>query len=203
MDVITEEHEVTRTVGDKVHSTTVKKEFLHLSPLNWLTYEQVLWEVRTLGSGLRQLGIGTEWSGKGRRKSYFNLYAKSTASWMLMAQACAFNAVPICTLYDTLTPEDLLFALNEASVLAMFTNADLLKTLERVIAKTPSLQLIVYDGTPEPGLLEKFNWCKDVKLVHIDEVRRLGMQSPHQAIRAKRDDVFCCMYTSGGSEYSS
>ncbi|KAL1409364.1 long-chain fatty acid-CoA ligase [Vanrija albida] len=198
MDVITEEHEVTRTVGNKVHSTTVKKEFLHLSPLQWMSYEQVLWEVRTIGSGLRQLGIGTAWSGKGRSKSYFNLYAKSSASWMLMAQACAFNAVPICTLYDTLATEDLLFSLNEASVLAMFTNADLLNNIERIIAKTPSLQLIVYDGTPEPGLLEKFAWCKDVKLVHIDEVRRLGMQSPHQAIRAKRDDVFCCMYTSGG-----
>lgn len=118
----------------------------------------------------------------------------------MIAQACAFNAVPICTLYHTLTVENIGQSLAECGAKAIFTNADLLPTLERVIAKTP-ITLIVYDGEADQTTLDSFHWCKNLEIVHIDDLRQIGQDHPYQGQRAKRDDVYCCMYTSGGGEW--
>lgn len=123
--------------------------------------------------------------------------------WMLMAQACAFNAVPICTAYDSLGPEGLAHSLNETEVRAMFTNSDLLGTLAKIIGKCPTVRLVVYDGKrADDAMLQKLTSAReDVNLVHIDDVRAKGKAAPKEAIPAKREDVYCCMYTSGSSEW--
>lgn len=121
---------------------------------------------------------------------------------MLVAQACAFNAVPICTAYDSLGPDGLAHSLNETSVRGMFTNAELLGTLGKIIVKAPSVRLIVYDGKADEAALEKIRKTREgLKVVHLDEVRALGRANPKEAIPAKREDVYCCMYTSGSSAY--
>jgi long-chain acyl-CoA synthetase len=118
---------------------------------------------------------------------------------MMMAQACAFNAVPICTLYHTLPVENVGQSLTECAARAIFTNAELLPNIERVIAKTP-ITLIVYDGEADRATLNSFKWCKNLDIIHINELRRIGQDHAYQGQRAKRDDVYCCMYTSGGGE---
>lgn len=119
-----------------------------------------------------------------------------------MAQACAYNAVPICTAYDSLGPDGLTHSLNETEVRGMFTNAELLHTLAKVLPKTPSVNLVVYDGKVEDtSVLDKIRGAREtLKLVHIDEVRKLGKENPQEAVPANRDDIYCCMYTSGSSE---
>jgi long-chain acyl-CoA synthetase len=122
---------------------------------------------------------------------------------MLMAQACAFNATPICTAYDSLGPDGLAHSLNETEVHGMFTNADLLATLAKVISKCPTVKLVVYDGKPAEGMMEELTAVREgLKVVSLDEVIRLGKEKPAEARQAKRADIYCCMYTSGSSERS-
>jgi len=123
-------------------------------------------------------------------------------NWMLMAHACAFNAVPICTAYDSLGPDGLAHSLNETEVRSMFTNADLLPTLTKIIGKCPSVKLVVYDGQADQKQLDELTGTREgLKAVHIDEVLKLGKEKPSEARKAKSEDIFCCMYTSGSSEW--
>lgn len=122
---------------------------------------------------------------------------------MLLSHACAFNAVPICTAYDSLGPDGLTHSLNETEVRSMFTNADLLPTLTKIISKCPSVKLVVYDGKPEDGVIAKLQAEKEgLKVIHLDEVIRIGKENLKEATPAKPSDVFCCMYTSGSSTLS-
>ncbi len=122
---------------------------------------------------------------------------------MLLAQACAFNAVPICTAYDSLGPDGLAHSLNETSVKGMFTNADLLGTLAKILNKCETVKLIVYDGKADEEILGKLKAVREgLKIVTLDEVRQLGKEKPKEAVVAKRDDIYCCMYTSGSSKSS-
>jgi long-chain acyl-CoA synthetase len=129
------------------------------------------------------------------------LRADERRNWMLMAHAAAFNAVPICTAYDSLGPDGLTHSLNETEVRSMFTNADLLPTLTKVIGKCESVKLVVYDGQADQKQIDELQAVREgLKAVHIDEVLRLGQEKPVEAIKAKAEDVYCCMYTSGSSE---
>jgi len=117
-----------------------------------------------------------------------------------MAQACAFNAVPICTAYDSLGPEGLAHSLNETEVRGMFTNAELLGTLAKIISKCPTVRLVVYDGKADQATLDKIRATREgLQIVHLDEVKGRGKANPKEAIPAKREDVYCCMYTSGST----
>lgn len=120
---------------------------------------------------------------------------------MLMAQSCGFNAVPISTAYDSLGPEGLTHALNETEVRSMFTNGDLLGTLGKIIGECPTVRLIVYDGKADAKVVEDIQKTREgLKVVHLDEVYAAGKENPVEAIKAKRDDIYCCMYTSGSSK---
>jgi len=125
----------------------------------------------------------------------------TSRNWMLMAQASAFNAVPISTAYDSLGPDGLTHALNETEVRSMFTNGDLLGTLAKIISKCETVRLIVYDGKADEKVKAEIeNTRENLKVVHLDEVYRLGKESPVECIKAKREDIYCCMYTSGSSK---
>lgn len=121
---------------------------------------------------------------------------------MLMAQANAFNGTPICTAYDSLGPDGLTHSLNETEVRSMFTNAELLPTLAKIISKTPTVKNIVYDGKGDASVIETLEKAREgIKVVHIDEIYRMGKEKPVEATPSKREDVYCCMYTSGSSEW--
>ncbi|ODO08424.1 long-chain acyl-CoA synthetase [Cryptococcus wingfieldii CBS 7118] len=193
--VITEEKEVTKNVGGKQQKEMKKWNYFKLSDYDWLSYNQFLDFAKHVGSGLRQL-VGED----SRKEKFFNIYGQTSRNWMLVAQACAFNAVPISTAYDSLGPDGLRHALNEAEVRGMFTNADLFGTLIKVIEQTKTVDLIVYDGKADEKLLEQIKGVREgLKVIHLDEVVELGKKQPVEAIRAKSEDVYCCMYTSGST----
>lgn len=117
-----------------------------------------------------------------------------------MAHACAFSAVTICTAYDSLGPQGLSHSLQEPNVRSMFTNAELLPTLTKVIESCPSVRLVVYDGEPSDQVLAELRAKREgLQVIHIDQVERLGTDKPKEAIPANPDDVFCVMYTSGST----
>ncbi|WVF71214.1 hypothetical protein IAT40_006014 [Kwoniella sp. CBS 6097] len=193
--VISEDKEVTKMVGGKPQKQTKTWSYFKLSPFNWMTYEEALQRVKEIGAGLREL------EGEDvREQKFFNIYGQTSRNWMLVAQACAFNAVPISTAYDSLGPDGLRHALNETEVNGMFTNADLLSTLVKVIEQCKTVKLIVYDGKADEEHLKKMRAVReDIKVIHLDEVVELGKSKPVEALRAKAEDVYCCMYTSGST----
>lgn len=111
----------------------------------------------------------------------------------------------ICaTAYDTLGESGLTHSLNEPSCTAVFTNADLLPLLSKVLPSTPSVRLVIYDGTPKPELLESLRSAHGegnaVKVLSLDEVREIGKKQPKELEESripKADDMACIMYTSG------
>ncbi|ORY26175.1 long-chain-fatty-acid-CoA-ligase [Naematelia encephala] len=192
--IISEEKEVTKTVGGKEVKQKKTWNYFKLKPFNWMTYEEMLQRVKEVGAGLRELGVG---NGDG---AYFNIYGATSRNWMLLAQACAFNANPICTAYDSLGPDGLAHSLNETEVKGMFTNADLLPTLLQIIGKCPNVKLVIYDGTPDQKVLDSLKQVREeLKLITLDEVTKLGQGKPAEARKAKRTDIYCCMYTSGST----
>ena len=118
----------------------------------------------------------------------------------MSAQACAFNGTPISTAYDSLGPDGLAHSLNETEVKGMFANGDLLQTLAKVISKCPTVRLVMYDGKPDAAALEAVEKVREsMKVIHIDEVRKLGRENMVEARKVKSDDIYCCMYTSGST----
>lgn len=87
----------------------------------------------------------------------------------------------------------------------MWTNADLLPTLLKVIVDCPTVKLVVYDGKPDESLLDQLRKIRgegqdEIKVINLDEVEKLGQENPVEAIKADAEDVYCCMYTSGSSK---
>ncbi|KAJ9110900.1 hypothetical protein QFC19_001409 [Naganishia cerealis] len=193
--MVDEEKDVVKTTpaGDRI---TEKKKWTYyvLGAFQWISYDQFLQKAVSVGSGLRELGVGDE------GETMFNIYASTAVNWQVIAHACAFSAVTICTAYDSLGPSGLSHSLQEPSVRSMFTNADLLPTLTKVIGDCPSVRLVVYDGAPSETVLSALRAKRDgLRVIHIDEVEQLGAANPKQAVPANPDDVYCVMYTSGST----
>lgn len=69
---ITEEKEVTKTIGGKEQTEKKQWNYFKLKPFEWWTYEDMLANVRQVGSGLRSLGVG------GEGETYFNIYGSTS-----------------------------------------------------------------------------------------------------------------------------
>lgn len=85
----------------------------------------------------------------------------------------------------------------------MFTNASLLSTIAKVIAKTPSLKVVVYDGPSsdvKSGSIEKIKEANGgVAVYSFDEFLALGKENLIEAKESKPEDIACIMYTSGST----
>ena len=124
-------------------------------------------------------------------------------NWQLMSHACTTISTPVATAYDTLGEAGLTHSLNEPNCVGIFTNAELLPTLARVVKETPSVRLVVYDGDAKPTLLDQIRGVReDIVVVSVDELRQTGRAQPLDILEARRptpDDVALIMYTSGST----
>ena len=127
-----------------------------------------------------------------------------------MSHGCTSVSIPIATAYDTLGESGLQHSLNEPGCVGVFTNAELLPTVSRVLKNCPTVRIIVYDGEPEQKLLNELKSTKhssgeggedeeiEVKVFSIDELRELGKGKKVDESRTpKPEDIACIMYTSG------
>ena len=109
--------------------------------------------------------------------------------------------ITIATAYDTLGESGLTHSLNEPECVGVFTNADLLPTVLRVLPNTPTINTVIYDGNPPEGLVDQIKTAapgRNVTVLSQDELRELGKGKPeHEERRPKSEDIACIMYTSG------
>jgi long-subunit acyl-CoA synthetase (AMP-forming) len=98
-------------------------------------------------------------------------------------------------------------SLVQPSVYGLFTNAALLPTLSRVLARTPSVKVLIFDGSARElalpatqKALEKIKQEReDVKVYGWEEFLKVGAEHPHKKNLPKPDDVGLIMYTSGST----
>ncbi|TFK48164.1 acetyl-CoA synthetase-like protein, partial [Heliocybe sulcata] len=210
VDIHEEEKDVKKTVGGKEVTEKKKWKYFQLSDYKYLNFLQVKDAVTEVSKGLLELDIGKD--------DIFNVYAQTryvlnymtypseltephSFNWQLMAFGCSCISTAIATAYDTLGESGLTHSLNEPSCVGMFTNAELLPVVSRVLPNVPSLRVIIYDEKADPAVLESIKSAREgVKVLHIDELRELGKVKAGE-IPADRvptpDRIACIMYTSG------
>ncbi|KZO91782.1 long-chain-fatty-acid-CoA-ligase [Calocera viscosa TUFC12733] len=196
LNIIEEEKEVTKTVDGKPHTEKKKWMYFQLSEYKYWTFVEFRDKVLKVASGLRELGM--------EPGNVFNIYADTSplsCSWIGAhgCAACAANSMVVATAYATLGEAGLQHSLEEPEVRGVFTNAELLGTLLKVLEKTPTVRVIVYDGKPKADVLEKLKKIRggEIRLIHLDDLEKLGKEHPHEPTPPKFEDTACIMYTSG------
>jgi len=192
-------HNVEKDVTTKVKGkeTTQKKtwQYYEMGPYQYKTYRQVYDRALEAGAGLRHLGISKD--------TMFNICSTTKPEWMIMAFACATQSITFATAYDSLGEEGLEHSIKEPEVVGIFTNPSMLPTLGKVVSKTPSLKLVIYDGKPEGKAQEALETIAKanggIKVVTLDELYELGVKNTHEPTKPSPDDTACIMYTSGST----
>ena len=106
----------------------------------------------------------------------------------------------IVTAYDTLGEEGLSHSINEAETSGIFTNADLLPMVKRVIGKCSTLEFVIYDGDPKGTVLQELsNAHPHIKILTLDDLKQLGKDHQIDPDPPQSQDLCCIMYTSGST----
>ena len=104
----------------------------------------------------------------------------------------------MATAYDSLGESGLLHALNEPECVGIFTNADLLPTLAKVLPKANTIRVIIYDGEASAAEVERLRSVRaELKILSLADLRALGKGKPATDRAPTREDVACIIYTSG------
>ncbi|KAF7297408.1 Long-chain-fatty-acid-CoA ligase [Mycena indigotica] len=195
VNTIEEEKDVKKVVDGKEITEKKKWKYFQLSDYKYLTFVGLLEAVDEVARGLVDMGVTTD--------DIFNIYAQTSLNWQLMQNACSSISTTIATAYDTLGPAGLTHSLNEPHCVGIFTNAELLPTLVKVLPDTPSIKYVVFDGEPSSKVLSAISEVRsDVKVLSLDEIRARGKTLPMSLVegrRPKSDTVSCIMYTSGST----
>ncbi|KAK9375767.1 eukaryotic long-chain fatty acid CoA synthetase (LC-FACS) [Lipomyces chichibuensis] len=187
---IHEETKLIKKIVDGQETTVPKKwNYFELSPYAFVTYNELLDEVNVLGAALKFLKV-----------SLLENYAATSAKWMTMALAASSQSIPIATAYDTLGEEGLTHSLVETEANAVFTDASLLPTLVRPLAKATKVQFVIYKDEPKESHIAAINEAHpSIKLISIEELYEFGKANPAPPNPPKREDLCCIMYTSGST----
>ncbi|GAA5884097.1 hypothetical protein JCM6882_002138 [Rhodosporidiobolus microsporus] len=200
VEVHTEEKEVTKVVGGKETKETKKWQYYQLSDYRTMTYAELGALVKDAASALVELGHS--------RDTVFNVYSQTGVHWQVMANACAQQGIAFATAYDSLGESGLEHSLVQPSVHGLFTNAALLPTLSRVLPRTPTVKVLIFDSSSASELsspsvqsaLQKIAESRpDVKVVPWDEFVKIGKENPKEPNLPSPEDVAVIMYTSGST----
>ncbi|KZP33123.1 acetyl-CoA synthetase-like protein [Athelia psychrophila] len=195
VDVHHEEKEVKKIVGGKEVTEKKQWQYFELSDYKYISFLEIQTRVSELARGLVHYGITSD--------NVFNMYASTSANWQLMSHACASVSTTIATAYDTLGEAGLTRSLNEPECVGIFTNADLLPTVSRVLKNTPSVRFVVYDGEAKASVLTDISAVREsITIIHMDELRATGREKDVETLagrRPKGDTRSCIMYTSGST----
>lgn len=195
VDVHEERKELIKVVDGKEIIEVKTWKYFELSDCKYLSYVEMEEQVTTIACAMLDLGFTPE--------HVFNIYAQTSINWQLMSHACASISTTIATAYDTLGESGLTHSLNEPNCIGLFTNAELLPTVANVLPSTPSVEFVIYDGTPSPAVLTKLRSIRSsIQVIHINSLLSAGA-SENRTLpvdrRPTRDTLACIMYTSGST----
>ncbi|UYV70607.1 ACSL4 [Cordylochernes scorpioides] len=163
----------------------------------WISFKQVDKKIDNLGKGFQKLGV--------KPKDNVLVFAETSASWMLSAQALLRMNVTVVTLYATLGEDGLIHGINETEVSHVVTSQELLPKVKAIIDLCPNVKHVIYiEGFGQPSV----SFPSGITLHTLTSVERLGAQV--EAItpvavaglslpRPTPEDVAIIMYTSGST----
>ncbi|GAA6011180.1 hypothetical protein JCM10207_005529 [Rhodosporidiobolus poonsookiae] len=199
VDIHTEEKEITKVVGGKEVKEKKSWQFFELSDYRTMTYAELGKLIKDAASALLETGHS--------RDTIFNVYSQTGVNWQVMANACASQGITFATAYDSLGESGLEHSLVQPEVYGVFTNAALLPTISAVLSRTPTVKVVIYDGSERDrsaaaakkalGKIAKER--PDVKIVFWDDFLELGRKTPHEPNLPQPEDVALIMYTSGST----
>ncbi|KAF8968685.1 long-chain-fatty-acid-CoA-ligase [Flammula alnicola] len=195
VNIVEEEKEVKKVVDGKEISEMKKWKYFELSDYKYISFIEVKEAVSEIARALVHLGVTQD--------DVFNVYAQTSPNWQLIAHACGSISTTIATAYDTLGEEGLTHSLNEPNCIGLFTNAELLPTLHRVLAKTPSVKYVIFDGEPSQDIVDDLHSVRDtIQVFSLNKLREIGKGLPLESIEAripKPEYTALIMYTSGST----
>ncbi|KAI9281565.1 hypothetical protein BY458DRAFT_498967 [Sporodiniella umbellata] len=166
--------------------------YFQLSPYLHYTYQEAVTNTRTLGAGLRQLGL--------QKGNKIQLSASTSVEWMFMAHGAFSQAMTIVTAYDTLGAEGLKHAIRESEATLCFVNHDQLPILISILPHCPTVRSIVYRGQSDPDILNQIKALAGIDhVLSYEELLTLGQTYPREPIPPTQHDLCCIMYTSGST----
>ncbi|KKY24122.1 putative fatty acid activator [Phaeomoniella chlamydospora] len=175
LDTHTEIKKVKKFVDGK--ETEVEKqwsyfEFSGYSYMSFVEYHQL---IKLLGSSLK------------------------TLNWLSVAHGCCSQSITFVTAYDTLGKEGLRASIQQTESAAIFVDAGLLHSVNQVIKDTPSIKYIIYNNEKKPKEEDLNEISKDIKVIGLDDLKKLGEKNPVKEVLPGPEDLACIMYTSGTS----
>ncbi|KAF8154265.1 long-chain-fatty-acid-CoA-ligase [Crassisporium funariophilum] len=193
--IVEEEKEVKKVVDGKEITEKKVWKYFELSDYKYITYIELKEAVSEVARALLHLGV--------TKDDVFNIYAQTSPNWQLMSHACASISTTIATAYDTLGEDGLTHSLNEPNCIGLFTNAELLPTLHKVLAKTPAVKFVVFDGEPTQAIVDDLHSVREsIQVFSITKLREIGRDKPTDGLEArlpKKEDMALIMYTSGST----
>lgn len=109
-----------------------------LGDYQWRSFTQVDSEAESFGRGLRELGI--------KPRDNVVIFAETRAEWLIAANACMKQNMPIVTLYATLGDDAIIHGINETEVTCVITSQELLPKFKNILPCTPNVSVLVSCG---------------------------------------------------------
>ena len=92
-------------------------------------------EAEKFGRGLMELGMKTQ--------ENIVLFSETRAEWMICANGCMKQNMPLVTLYATLGDDALVHGIKETEVTCVITSQDLLPKFKNLLPETPKVLILV------------------------------------------------------------
>lgn len=106
-----------------------------MGQFQWRTFTQTDSEAESFGRGLRELGL--------KPRENVVVFAETRAEWLISANGCMKQNMPIVTLYATLGDDAIIHGINETEVSCVITSQELLPKFKNILPCTPNVSLLV------------------------------------------------------------
>jgi len=181
------------------------KEAFTLAPFSWITYAEAYERSNSFGRGLAALGV--------KQNDIVNFYAETKMEWQLASQGCYEFGFTVSTTYANLGAEALKYSIHQTESEVVFTDADLVHTVCKVLGDCPTVKHVVFVSDRRPAnheacksddkLREQINGVSGSKAqAHsFDDVLEQGRQNDSIKVpeSIEPDSTAMIMYTSGST----
>ena len=106
-----------------------------LGDYQWKTFIGMNEEARNFGRGLLELGL--------KAKESVAFFSETRAEWLISANGCMNQSMPVVTLYANLGDEALVHCINETEVKCVITSQELLHKFKDILPLTPGVLILV------------------------------------------------------------